>query len=286
MQRFIFLFVAVLVLRPAAASGQSVRGVVLDEATSQPVAGAMVTLLVRGTPLTSARSDSAGAFMLFPRRTGSYIVQVTHAFYASVDSVPLTLDSGETVELEVRLGRQAVPLDPIVVTARSEARLAGFHERMRQPSRGQYVTRDQIDARPGARTTDLLRELPGVVVTSVGRGGADQPTAFGTPDPTAPRATRLAMRGNAGLCLPAIYVDGMQVRQWEDTSIDDFIRPEMLEGVEAYPDNSGAPPGMIDPGHCGVIAFWTRGPLEGSRWSWTRAALGTAAFALLVALTR
>jgi hypothetical protein len=281
------LLAALLLLLPAGAGAQVLRGTVIEDPTGAPIAGAIIDILHRGEVLATARSDSTGAFLLLPRRSGTFTIRAAHAFHTAVDSLPLTIDPGGTLTIVLRLARAAIPLEPLVVTARTESRLAGFQERMRLGTGfGQFVTRAEIDARPAARTTDLLRELPGVEVTTVGRGGSDQPTAIGTPDVTIARTSVITLRTSRGPCMPALYVDGLSIRQFEDSSIDDLLRPDMIEGVEVYPRSAGAPPEFIDPTMCGVVAFWTRpGPEEG-RWSWARAAAGAAAFVLMVALTR
>jgi hypothetical protein len=286
--RPLLILTCALLLAPALTHAQAVRGVVVEDGTSRPVAGAVVDILHRGSVFTTARTDSAGGFLLFPRISGRLGIRVQHPFYSAIDSVAIQLKPGETVTVELRLGRTAIPLEPLRVTARTESRLSGFHERRRHPAGfGQFITRADIDTRPGAQTTDLFRQMRGVEVTTLGRGGADQPAAFGTPDPSMPRTRILTMRGTLGSCIPAIYIDGLAVRQFNDSGVDDFLKPEMIEGVEVYPGSVGAPAEFVDPTLCGVVAFWTRAGLEHARgWSWTRAALGSAAFVLLVALTR
>jgi hypothetical protein len=280
------LVLAFLLLLPVTAQAQSLRGTIVDDVTEQPVAGAMVTVFLRDFPLVNARSDSAGAFVLVPGRSGSFRIRVTHPHYAPIDSMALTAVSGEVVTLEVRLGRSVVPLEPLVVTARSDARLAGFEERRRNSRFGTFIDRSQIDVRPGARTTDLLRTTPGITIITIGRGGDDTPTAPGTPDVTIPRTAQITMRSTVGSCLPAVFLDGMRLQQFGDSGIDDFLRPEMIEGVEIYPQSSGAPVEFIDPAGCGSVVFWSRGSLPGTDRALRRLLAGFAGFLLIVTLVR
>ena len=281
------LVAGLLLLLPATANAQVVRGTVVEDPTGAPIAGAIIDILYRGGVLATARSDSAGAFLLLPRRSGAFTVRASHAFHTAVDSLPLTIDGGATVTVVLRLARAAIPLEPLVVTARTDVRLAGYHERLRRGSGfGQFVTRAEIDARPGARTTDLLRARPGVEVSTVPRGGANQPSPIGTPDVTIPRVSIITMQGPRGPCMPRLFIDGLHMRQFIDSGIDEILKPEMIEGVEIYPYSAGAPPEFIDPDMCGVVAFWTRGLEDAHRWSWARAAAGAVAFVLMVALTR
>jgi hypothetical protein len=280
------VFAVLLLLVPVAAQSQTLRGTIVDDATGEPVAGAMVTAFLRDFPLVNARSDSAGVFVLVPGRSGAFTLRITHVAYATIDSMALNAGSGEVITLEVRLGRTVVPLEPLVVTARTDARLAGFEQRRRTSRFGTFIDRSQIEVRPGARTTDLLRMTPGVTVVTVGRGGDDTPTPMGTPDVTIPRTAQLTMRSAVGTCLPAVFLDGMRLQQFEDSGIDDFLRPEMIEGVEIYPQSTGAPVEFIDPAGCGSIVFWSRGSTPGTdRWL-VRAVGGFVAFVLLVTLVR
>jgi len=280
---------AALLCAPALAHAQAVRGTVVEEGSAQPIAGALVQVLQRGEPVAHARTDSAGVFVIPPLpRPGSILIRVTHTFYTAVDSLAVQVQPGEAVTLELRMARTTVPLEPLVVTARSELRLAGFQERMRRGDGfGHFITRSDIDARPAARTTDLLRNVAGVQVSSIGRGGADEPVPIGTPDVTNPRVQIITMQTPTGGCMPALYIDGMPVHIFADSGIDDFLKPDMIEGVEVYPRSIGAPPEFVDPNDCGVVAFWTRAASDrGGAFSWLRAAAGAAAFLLMVAITR
>lgn len=270
------------------AEAQVIRGTVVEENTTTPIAGAIVDVVYRDAVLATARTDSAGVFIVTPRRSGSFQIRVDHMFYAAVGPIDLNIQSGETLTVELRMARAAVALEPLVIQARTEARLAGFNERRRRENGfGEFITRAEIDARPGARTTDLLRSIPGVLVMTAGRGGSDQPSAPGTPDVTIQRVSFITMRTPSGPCVPAMFIDGMEVKQFQDSGVDDFLKPDMLEGVEVYVRSAGAPPEFADSDMCGVVAFWTRaGQDDGSAWSWKRAAAGAAAFLLMVAVTR
>jgi hypothetical protein len=275
------LAAAALFVLPASAQAQSLRGTVVDDTTEEPVAGAMVTLFVRDFPLVHSRTDSAGAFLAIPGRAGPFIVRVTHPHYTPIDSLELSAHNGELVTVAIRLGRTVVPLEPLVVTARSESRLGGFEERRRNARFGTFIERSQIQLRPGARTTDLLRAIPSVYVDVPGRG-VENPRA--TVSEFAPRSARLSMRSTVGTCEPAIYLDGVRVQQFEDSSVDDFLRPDMIEGIEIYPAAAGAPSEFSDPTGCGSIVFWSRGSLQGIQKPLLRAAAGLVSFLLLVTL--
>jgi hypothetical protein len=77
----------------------------------------------------------------------------------------------------------------------------------------------------------------------------------------------------------------MPVRQLPDSGVDDFIHPQMLEGVEIYPSMAGVPAQFQSLNACGVVAFWTR--TDGRRpWNWWKVAGAIGGFALAVLLAR
>lgn len=234
------LLLVALLAFPAAAAAQTIMGVVTDEDTGGPVAGARVEVLGAARPM-AAETDANGLFLL-EVTADTILLRITHPDYAPVDWEALAVAPEEAVDIEVRLGRQVVPLDPLVVTARRTGRLAGYYQRLEQPGFAHFVTRAQIASRTSAATTDLLRNVPGVHIRRLR-------TTTGTGD------NLITMRG--GQCIPAIYIDGVHVGQALGGGMDTMLRPETIEGVEVYTGSAGVPP-VFTPHGCGIVAFWTR----------------------------
>ena len=262
---------------PCTAGGQVVVGTVREVGSRTPIADAEVVLsaTVAGRPLSRSLTDSAGAFRAGLSGTGSYTVRVEHVGYVTFVSQPFTVAGGETVALEIRLGRNAIPLDPLIVTARTtDSRLAGFHERRHTRFFGRYLTREDIDSRPATRTTDLLRSVPGVTLQRVRARNRGE-------------RSLLMVRGPAGNCEPAIYIDGVRTQQSADASIDDVLVPDMIEGVEVYTSSAGAPVQYVQPGTCGLVLFWTRqGEATGPRLNLKRVLIGAGFLAAILLLFR
>jgi hypothetical protein len=249
---------AVLLLGvPAAAPAQTVSGVVVEDSARTPVHGALVEVAVPGgAALQSMVTDSAGQFLIHVR-PGRYAVRWSHPFYGTRDSLLVELRREDTARLFLPLSVAAVRLEPVVV--RTHDRLGGFRDRLGGGSgRGRFVTREQIEARPGARASDLLREIPGVTLVPVRRGMS------------AASVNMIALRGGRGLCSPTIYVDGSVMRQFGESGVDDFLRPGFLEGVEVYVGGTAPPPELPALDGCGVVAFWTRSMEDAERFSWAR----------------
>jgi hypothetical protein len=73
-----------------------------------------------------------------------------------------------------------------------------------------------------------------------------------------------------GGCRPSLFVDGLQVE--DERQLNGMMRPEMLEGVELYNNQTFLPDRYANRGHCAIALFWTRRDLEGARpFTWRRA---------------
>lgn len=280
------LLAAALSLVAGTASAQLVQGLVLEDSTGVPVAGAVVELLARnGRLMMGTRSEADGTFVLRPS-PGRYYLKTSHPSYLGLDSLALTVPRGDLLGVELRMGRAAIPLRPLVVRASERpAGLAGFEQRRRQPTAHAYfITRKDIEEHAAAaRTTDLLRAVPGVEIVPVKRGGNSLVAA----DPRTPiqqtiqRVYVINLRGRVGNCQPALFLDGMRVSQFMDAGIDEVLQPDMIEGVEIYPGSASLPSGFDAPNTCGAVLFWSRRNPDAQTAGW-RTRLIAAGTALLV----
>jgi len=266
-----------LLCQAAAVEAQGVHGRVFDEARA-PVHQAQVELVAAdGRWSGRALTDTAGAFRIEAPRAALYRVTVTHVAFQPWTSDTLRVGSAEMLGLEVRIGRTAIPLEPLVITARGHPRLAEFDERRLNRTFGRFLTREEIDARGTNRTSELLRTVPGVQLVPVVRRGRNNAAG-----------NMIAMRGGLGQCSPSIFIDGVSTRQYQDSTIDDMLAPSQIEGVEVYTSASTAPSRYNEGTGCGVVLFWTRpgDPTGGSPWSWKRIVAGLAAIGIVVLLVR
>ncbi len=267
-----------LVFVPGPARAQTVGGVVLEDSTRMPIGGADVSVLSEaGDAGRAVTTDSLGAFHIKLDSASTIRLRVSHPSYRPFTSDTVEVDKGEAVTVELHLGRDAIALKPLVVTARVDARVQAFHERVAKGTGfGHFITRADIDRRPGARVTDLLRFMPGVriVQTAPCNGCSMQDVVY--------------LRGGSGVCSPTVLIDGLQVKQDAVFTLDSYLMPDMLEGAEIYVDPSGLPASLgVTTNPCGVIAFWTRTP-EGHTPLWLKLVTGGAAlglFLLLIAVT-
>jgi hypothetical protein len=287
------LTLALLIGGGERATAQVVSGRVSDASTRAPLEGVRLELLdARDEIVAVALSDGAGHFQLRTRMSGSYSVSAARLGYATYRSDPLEVGAGDPVEVEVRLGVDAIPLSPFVVLADSRlsgGRIAAFERRRNDPVLGgHFLTADQIRARPTATPTQLLRALPAVDLLQIMT--QDNPT--GILDRSLiylPGSSGSSMR--PGMCLAQVYVDGVQVRQSQSGrfSIDDYLDGVPIAGVELYSRASAAPLQYRGTGDCGVVLYWTEEPATSTRgWGFKRLAVGFGMIAgmVLFGLTR
>jgi hypothetical protein len=229
----------------ATSSAQVVSGRVLEAGSSRPVDAAVVSLLANGRSLVSVESDSAGFFHLPVPRPGRYGLRVERLGYATALSDSLEVGSRENVEIVIRLGVTAVPLDPLTVVERrsSLAFRTEFERRLeagRRSGQGWFVTREALDSAGPVPISAVLGRQP-LLTVQTGPGGGARPVSL-----------------SHGGCAPTLYLNGARMTFAAGESLDDFVSTDNLEGIEIYRNRMETPPEYVGIGHCGAIVFWTR----------------------------
>lgn len=259
---------ALLALLPAAATGQSIQGTVVDEADEQPLEGVRLVVYDQAGEIQGETlSDEEGWFGLPVPGPGAWVLAADVIGYGDLRTEPVEVGIGEQVTVKVRMAVQAIALEPLVVTGRVNylsGDLQSFYRRMdrgRRSGLGDYISRADIDDRGPLHPTDLFRGRANVR-TVRGRGG---------------HGDGLRM---AGGCVPAIFIDGTQINRFNPwDSLDDYVAVHSIEGVEIYRGSGAQVERFHDPGGCGLILVWTRRGLaegEGKAFSWKRLGVGVA----------
>ena len=220
----------------------------MDSETGVAVTGARVRLLnAAGARMGEAISDSSGTFRIAGRGPGRHALVIEHVGYLEFRSPPFAVPYMETVSVDVRISRTAIPLAPITVTGRRRENYhapsyEGLYARMEQlPAVGsnRIVMKGDVEFRSVLSARELLNR---VFHDVVGRGR-----------------------------LPCIVWNGFPVsRLAGDMRLD--VHVEDLEAIEVYQGALMAPMEFRDPvgtlaSTCAsVIALWSRRPdLPGRR---------------------
>ncbi|MFC1574875.1 carboxypeptidase regulatory-like domain-containing protein [Gemmatimonadota bacterium] len=232
--------------------GQSIRGRVMVAGDTLGVTGADVFLTdSMGVSLSHVTAGDDGTFQLPVPEPGSFRIRAGRIGYATIRA-PVEVGENEVVEVELRMAAEAIPLEPIVVTARREIRQGTLDEfydrmaRMKQKGKGQFLTPEAIEAWGSVDLPILLQTLPGIWAEPAGASGYS-----------------LRMRSMGGWCSPEFYLDGLPMQSFHKIPVMD------LEGVELY----RGPFEPVDgywPDRCGTIFLWRKNDF-GSPFTWRRA---------------
>ena len=229
---------------PGTASAQTIAGRVLDDLSEAPISAATILLLdSMDTAVARAESDSVGRFFMSAPGAGVYRLFADRLAYGKIRSEAFPLQDAGTVELLVRMVPLPIELDEFVVTAeRRQQRLdtKGFYRRQRA-SMGHFFDIEDIQAWDPLRVTDVIRNVPGVIVRRSRLGGL------------------VALTQRFGRqCAMKVVLDGFKV-DVVDGSLDSLVDPARVIGIEVYPSGVGAP---IEhrgrDSRCGIMMIWTR----------------------------
>ena len=109
-----FLFIATYPRVYAQLPQQSIRGLVLDEASGSPIASASV-LLLNTDPTIGATSDSLGHFTIADIAVGRYDIRVSHVNYTPVIIREVVLTSSKQAVLTISLKESITELSEVVI---------------------------------------------------------------------------------------------------------------------------------------------------------------------------
>jgi hypothetical protein len=240
------------------------RGVATDALTGKELRGVEVA----AEHLSSGRVwrtsvDSHGWFVLASLPPGTYSIHARRLGYGPFLDTLVVGDDGAP-PATLALTPAPFRLRPMVVSASRRRRIyMEDFERRRALGLGSFVTRQDIERRHPHLVTDLFRELPGVRVVLDRRGEG-----------------HLLVRGR---CRPTFYVDGVAADS--GPSLDMFLRPDDVEGIEVY--STATVPPQYARSACGAVLIWTRVPERvHGRGPWWRGVAVGGVFLVIWGLTR
>lgn len=227
---------------PSSAAGQgsdstaTLTGTIHSATSGSPLENVRVALRRSGRATVT---DSAGRFALEDLPPGADTLQVQLIGFAE-ESAPLALTPGHITRVTLELSETVLTVEEIEVTvrrSRAGTRIAGFIQR-REKGHGVFIGPDEIEESRATRSSDILRSVPGVRVSSAGIG----------------RSSITIQRGQRR-CEPFVYVDGLPAR---DYHIDN-LSPDDLLALEVYRGASETPPQFrFRGGQCATLVIWSR----------------------------
>ncbi|MDP2956455.1 MAG: carboxypeptidase regulatory-like domain-containing protein [Longimicrobiales bacterium] len=212
-------------------------GRIVDASTRAPLDGVSVRIQeLDAVKVTNER----GYFSFGERQWGVYSLALERLGYAPREiSVHVTGNLTQNVEIE--LPQEPIELEGITVSVaprRLRQDLEGLIRRMNLGF-GSFVTRETLEQRPGARLSELMREVPGILVFHNGV------------------RANLEVRGKP--CTPEVYLDGQMFPVDPEVGLNEFFTQE-LEAIEVF-KGTEVPPEFVRAGFqypCAVILVWTR----------------------------
>jgi CarboxypepD_reg-like domain len=242
-------------------------GVVKEDSTGRPIAGAEVSVsVVKRQTLT----DAQGRFRLADVAAGAHTVNVRRLGYAPLN-VTVQFQADEVVEKTFTLSQSAASLDTLKVldTHRPLTGRAAFYDRQAR-SFGQFMDSAQLRKLPDLKVSMLLQSefnihpvAPPVCYPMTGRRN----NCVGS------QSVRVAV--GRGLCGLKVMLDGMVVGLGGEID-DSELRPDprhnwytafdvstlntaSIEKVEVYRRESEVPPEYLaNDTQCGLLVLWTR----------------------------
>ncbi len=217
----------------------SITGLVVRSMDGVAIEGARIELIGTRLVVTTSRR---GEFSFKDLEPGRYTVQASAIGFSTL-STELDLRAREVIQVEFQAHAETFRLPEVEVNERF--RLPPEFLRRSQEGGGRYMSRAEIERRPGAaNVADLLRTFPGVRVIC---RTVPCTVAF-------TRATRN--------CQPAYFLDGMQT---ESAAL--MLQPAReVDGIEVYSGLAEMPPELRGRnGACGAFVVWTRTPPDAGR---------------------
>ena len=244
-----------LPVQVAAQALGTVTGTVLGE-NATPLAQARIQIAGTDTMVLTGKD---GRFQLGGVSPGHGVLEVRLLGYVAALR-PVDVGAGETIDVHVVLASAPVPLKAVEVEGERWVlpAMRGFEER-RAHGNGHFFDRQEIARIQPRVITDILRRVPGVQIQPA-------PGAFGSNEMV--RMARTTGVTGSRSCPVLFYVNGTPFPVTGDLSINQYVVPEDVIGIEVYAGMSQIPPEFqanLLNARCGVILIWTREGNEDDR---------------------
>ena len=273
-------FLGLSSLLPSRAHSQVIQGRVIDP-DGATISGALISLRTEaGAVAARVASGEEGRFHVDRVGAGTYSVVVERLGYQTTLSF-LFLQEGDSIEVDLHMEVEAIPLEPITVTASPRP----VWEHLQPPALWEFWERKDWNEKLGLGhfyTHEDLKPLSGTPVALA----ITTLAPFLYPVANSERKNAFHIQGRIG-CPPLIFLDGRplpeegggrpqtgsrfdqpMVRLERENRvgalIDDWISLGQVAAVEVYRGASDVPGEFRLPGAmCGAVVVWSlRGPVR------------------------
>lgn len=177
---FLFTLLLLALKEIPMAEAQVMRGRVVGDESGAPIGGVSISLVdSQDRVVKTTLSGESGLFVLQAPRTGRFRIRLEMIGYAESTSSEVDLLPPDTVEVELQLTVEPVPLSPLTIISDRrplviDTRLAswGYYDRRARFTRlssgvSHFLGVDEIRKKGAMRVTDVFKDLSGIRVQSL-----------------------------------------------------------------------------------------------------------------------
>ncbi|MBL0939926.1 MAG: carboxypeptidase regulatory-like domain-containing protein [Gemmatimonadaceae bacterium] len=224
-----------------------IDGLVTDTLLN-PLGAADVSVVGTGARVVTGEN---GRFRMMQVPPGQYLLVVRRIGYAPTSGI-IDVPARDTLRLSYTLTRSTYALDTVRTQARRVTmRMLDFENRRRQGV-GQFITQEEIERRGSVQTSDFLRYMRGVQVST------NTTQAFGGTQVYSRReGGGLDANSQQQYCAMQVVLDGIILPRYFNLEL--LPPPKQIAGIEVYSGAATIPPQFGGASRsCGVVAVWTR----------------------------
>lgn len=258
-QRVAFLAAATLLLLVADTTyAQVYKGVVLDEATREPVPFVTVSLQNKDNEhVRHTSTNEEGTFLLVAPDVTEYFLHVKRIGYSENTGGPFLVEVDDTLSVQFRIMETTESLGEITVEGTPYEQILienylkskNFYTRKNQGI-GQFMTRKEIEEKKAVQMAALFRGMHGVRASV---------TPFGETVISSSRRScspNIILNGHSlNFSAPLVLEGTGQVGS--PVIIERYANLENLVGVEFYSGIVGQPAEFGPKSYCGAVVLWT-----------------------------
>jgi len=201
-----------------------------------------VDVTIVGQESQRAISNPQGRFGFANVEPGLVQVRLTRLGYTP-RMATIVVQAGRTADLEVGMAPEAIELEPIEVTVRSQfLEKNGYYERAQRGIGRQYQG-EELDRMMIIQPSDIITRIPGVRLS-------DPRNLPGEPQyAVSPRVNTAAN----GICVMDVYIDGVKQA---DPDLNRYP-PDWIDAMEVY-TGANVPAQYTGLNPCGLVLMWLK----------------------------